>query len=262
MPVCAFLTATPALTPLLKPAMAAAADTAAAEPAATCLSAITRADGRLAKRRVEVGSGDRAADRRAPAHLDMLDLSRSIRDLEPERQSGYIVVWRAAPNAFPLGFSDQRGLHASCEAACAAASGKDRGGRYARLAAVPAGRAARSRLALVGGREDRRKVGGRRMLMIATAVSAFAAVVDCSERRVRGGVRAVRAAIGLAVVDQAAAAIAPAAALGIRLRHHHRSAVVRRRGSRIAPCSRMTAARPGMTDVAQRECGHGLRALR
>jgi hypothetical protein len=92
MLVCAFLTATPALTPLLKPAMAAAADTAAAEAAATCLSAITRADGCLAKRRVEVGSGDRAADRRAPAHLDMLDRSRSIRDFEPERQSGYIVV--------------------------------------------------------------------------------------------------------------------------------------------------------------------------
>lgn len=97
----------------------AAADTAVAEPAATCLSATLRADGRFAKRRVEVGSGDKAADRRALAYLGMLDLSRSIPDFQPNRHSGYIVVRQAAPDAFSLAFSEQRGLHVSCEAAFA-----------------------------------------------------------------------------------------------------------------------------------------------
>lgn len=106
-------------------AVAPAADGPAAEPAATCLGVTVRADGRFAKRRVEVGSGDKAADRRALAYLGMLDLSRTVPDFEPVRHSGYIVVRQKAPNAFSLALSDRRGLHASCEAAFAASSGKD-----------------------------------------------------------------------------------------------------------------------------------------
>lgn len=124
MSVSGFLIAALALTPAPAPAVPAA-DTAAAAPAATCLSATVRADGRFAKRRVEVSSGDRAADRRALAYLGMLDLSRLIPDFEPVRQSGYIVVRQTRPTGFSLAFSDERGLHASCEAAYAAARGND-----------------------------------------------------------------------------------------------------------------------------------------
>lgn len=106
-------------------AVTPAAGAAVAEPAATCLAATVRADGRFAKRRVEVGSGDKAADRRALAYLGMLDLSRTVPDFEAVRHSGYIVVRQASPNAFSLAFSEQRGLHPSCEAAYAAASRED-----------------------------------------------------------------------------------------------------------------------------------------
>lgn len=104
---------------------AAATETLPAEPAATCIAATVRADGKFAKRRVEVSSGDKAADRRALAYLGLLDLSRAIPDFERARQTGYIAVRQAAPNAFSLAFSDQRGLHASCEAAYAAFADKD-----------------------------------------------------------------------------------------------------------------------------------------
>lgn len=106
-------------------AAAPAADAPVAEPAATCLAATVHADGRFAKRRVEVGSGDKAADRRALAYLGMLDLSRTVPDFEPVRHSGYIVVRQKASNAFSLALSDRRGLHASCEAAFAAAVDQD-----------------------------------------------------------------------------------------------------------------------------------------
>ncbi|HUD42539.1 MAG TPA: hypothetical protein VMR06_11170 [Dokdonella sp.] len=115
MPMTWMLTAALAAMPAGAPA-----DTAAAEPPMTCVAATLRADGKFAKRRVEVGSGDKAADRRALAYLGMLDLSRSVPDFEPVRQSGYIVVRQTRPNAFSLAFSDGRGLHASCEAAYAA----------------------------------------------------------------------------------------------------------------------------------------------
>ncbi|ANB19564.1 hypothetical protein [Dokdonella koreensis] len=97
-----------------------AATPEAAPPRLTCIAATVRASGRIAKRRVEVSSGDKAADRRALDYLGMLDLSKLVPTFERVAYSGYVVVAEPTPQAFELTFNEQHRFHDSCDAAFAA----------------------------------------------------------------------------------------------------------------------------------------------
>lgn len=100
---------------LLVASLAATPDKA---PALTCIAATVRADGRISDRRVEVSSGDKAADRRAIDYLGKFNL-RNLPSLKVAPHSGYVLIAEPRDGAFELQLTEARTFHASCEAALA-----------------------------------------------------------------------------------------------------------------------------------------------
>lgn len=105
------------LLPLLL-AMSVHAASEPAPPVLTCVAGTVRADGRITDRRVDVSSGDKAADRRALHYLGTLSL-RNLPSLKMAPHSGYVLVVERRRDQFELQLTEERRFHASCEAAFA-----------------------------------------------------------------------------------------------------------------------------------------------